>query len=130
MSFFGNFHDSCVREIHAVTGHYVDDSLSMTVDWRTTVHMLIQRQYRRFSAIELRFEEVIALRLSAPPPDCENIINDAAFFIRDGIIYWADDGTWTPESSGEHTWVAAGKVYWRDASEWMGASLRYRTNAD
>lgn len=130
MSLFGNFHDACVREIHAVTGHYVDDTLSMTVDWRNTVHMLIQRQYRVFSAIELRFEEVVALRLSAPAPDWENSIKDAAFFIRDDIFYWADYGTWTPESSSESTWVAARKVYWRDASEWMGASLHYRTNAD
>jgi hypothetical protein len=130
MSLFGNFHDACVREIHAVTGHYVDESLSMTVDWRTTVHMLIQRQYRRLSAIELRFEEVVGLRVSAPPPDYENIIYGAAFFIQDGIFYWADNGAWTPESSGENTWVAARKVYWRDASEWMGARLHYRTNTD
>jgi len=92
--------------------------------------MLIQRQYRPFSAVELRFEEVIGLRFSAPSPDYENIIYDAAFFIQDGIFYWANDGTWTPESSSESTWVAARKVYWRDASEWLGASLRYRTNAD
>lgn|SRR5579872_3766266 len=130
VSLFGNFHDACVREMHAATGHYVDERLSMTVDWRTTVHMLIQRQYRPFSAVELRFEEVIGLRFSAPSPDYENIIYDAAFFIQDGIFYWANDGTWTPESSSESTWVAARKVYWRDASEWLGASLRYRTNAD
>jgi hypothetical protein len=24
MSLFGDFHDSCVREAHIVTGHYVD----------------------------------------------------------------------------------------------------------
>src|SRR5450755_4089960 len=33
MALFGNFHDACVREMHAVTGHYVAESLSMTVDW-------------------------------------------------------------------------------------------------
>jgi hypothetical protein len=129
MSLFGDFHDACVREIHAVTGHYVHESLSMTADWKTTVHMLIQRQYRPLSAIELRFEEVVGLRLSAPPPDHVNIIINAAFFIRDSIFYWADNSSWTPESSGEDTWVAARKVYWRDVSEWLGARLRYRTNA-
>jgi hypothetical protein len=125
MSLFGNFHDACLREMHVVTGHHVHENLSMTVDWRTTVHMLIQRQYRRLSAIELRFEEVVGLRLSPPPPGCENIIRNAAFFVQDGIFYWADNSTWTPESSSENTWVAARKVYWRDASEWLGPILRY-----
>jgi len=130
MYLFGNFHDACVREIHLVTGHYVHETLSMTVDWRTTVHMLIQRQYRRLSAIELRFEELVGLRFSAPLPDCENIIHDAAFFIQNGVFYWADSSAWTPESSSENTWVAARRVYWRDASEWLGASLRYRSDAE
>jgi hypothetical protein len=130
MHVFGNFHDACVREIHVGTGHHVDESLSMTVDWKTTVHVLIQRQYRPLSVIELRFEEVVGLRFSAPPPDHENIIYGAAFFIRDDIFYWADDASWTPESSSENTWVAARKAYWRDVSEWLGARLRYRANAD
>jgi hypothetical protein len=34
----------CVRKPHVVTGHYVETTLSMHVDWRTTVRMLIQRQ--------------------------------------------------------------------------------------
>jgi len=127
MRLFGNLHDACLCEIHLVTGHYVDTDLSMTVDWKTTVHMLIHRQYTKPSAIELRFEEVIELRLHSPAPNCEAIILDAAFFLRDGIYYWADNGDWTPESDrSEPTWVAARKVYWRDASEWIGPGLRYR----
>src|SRR5471030_561709 len=84
MSLFGHFHDACVREIHVVTGHYVDQELSMHVDWRTTVHMLIQRQFVDPSAIELRFEEVVGLRICPPSPDFEAIIFGAAFFLRDG----------------------------------------------
>ncbi len=127
MSLFGNFHDACLREMHAVTGHCVHEDLSMTVDWKTTVHMLAQRQFHHPSAIELRFEEIVELRLSAPPPNCENIIYDAAFFIQDETFYWADDGSWTPDShSSQNTWVAARKVYWRDASDWLGPHLRYR----
>jgi hypothetical protein len=130
MHLFGNFHDSCVREIHAVTGHYVHENLSMTANWRTTVHMLIQRQYRPLSAIELRFEELVGMRLAAPSRGCENTIINASFFIRDDIVYWADTSSWGPESSSESTWVAAREVYWRDVSEWLGPGLRYRQNAD
>ena len=42
----------------------------MRVDWRTTIHMLIQRQFRNPCAIELRFEEVVGLRMVPPQPDC------------------------------------------------------------
>ena len=106
MNLFGNFHDGCIREIHVATGHYVESDLSMRVDWRTTIHMLVQRQFLNPCAIELRFEEVVGLRVVPPHPDCEDIISDAAFFVRDGIYYWAQDGNWTPESPDDRTtWV-------------------------
>ena len=95
MSLFGHFHDACVREIHVVTGHYVDRDLSMHVDWRTTVHMLIQRQFAEPCAIELRFEEVVELRMCPPPTDCEAIIFSAALFLLDGVFYWAESSDWT-----------------------------------
>ena len=86
MSLFGNFHDACLREMHVVTGHYVNPNLSMHVDWRTTVHMLVQRQTAELSAIELRFEEVVGLQIYPPPPNCESIIFDAAFLFRDRVV--------------------------------------------
>jgi hypothetical protein len=126
MSLCGHFHDACIREIHVATGHYVNENLSMTVDWKTTIHVLVQRQSRLLPAIELRFEEVVGMRFAAPEPNYESIILDAAFFLRDGIFYWADSGFWTPESAKENTWVAARKVSWRDASDWLGGDLRYQ----
>jgi hypothetical protein len=128
MSLFGNFHDACLREMHVVTGHYVNPNLSMHVDWRTTVHMLVQRQYAELSAIELRFEEVVALHVCPPPPDSSANILSAALFLRDGVLYWADNSDWTPESPelGDVTWVAARKASWRDAGEWLGPNFRYR----
>jgi hypothetical protein len=127
MALLGDFHDACVRELHVVTGHYVDSNLSMHMDWRTTLHMLVQRQYAEHSAIELRFEEVVGLHVSPPPPDSSANIISAALFLRDGVLYWADSGDWTPESSelGEVTWVAALKASWRDASDWLGPDPRY-----
>lgn len=128
MDLFGNFHDTCVREIHAATGHYVAENLSMTVDWRTTVHMLVQRQHRNPSAIELRFTELVGLKVSPPSPNYEAIIFSAAFFLRDGILYWAENASWSPESADrdQWTWIAARHGWWRDASEWMGPDLRYQ----
>lgn len=129
---FGNFHDSCVREIHVATGHYVNQDLRMTVDWRTNVRMLVQRQFRNPSAIELNFDDVISLHLSPPPPNCESIIFNAALFVRDGVYYWAENSLWKPERAcdGETTWIAARNAYWRDASDWLGPRLRYLSPGD
>ena len=127
MRLFGNFHDGCVRELHVATGHFVSRDLSMTVDWRTTVHMLVQRQVRELSAIELRFDEVIALRVTPPAPDYASIIYRAAFFLREGIYYWAESDEWEPDGAerDDLTWIAARRVAWRDANEWMGPTVRY-----
>jgi hypothetical protein len=128
LALFGNFHDACIRELHVVTGHYVDEALSMHVDWRTTIRMLIQRQFAAPSAIELRFEEVVEMRICPPPPDFVAIIFGAAFFLENGIFYWSDNSAWRPlaPGDGESTWVAARKLFWRDASDWLGPRLRYR----
>ena len=132
MYLFGGFHDGCLREVHAATGAYVQEDLSMTMDWATTVRVFVQRQFANPSAIEMRFDEVVGLRLSPPPPNYDAVIYHAAFFIRDGIFYWADNEDWKPESpdNGDSTWVSARKVFWRDASNWLGPEMRYLADND
>ena len=120
LTLFGNFHDACIREIHVVTGTYVQENLSMTVNSKTTLHMLVQRQSRQLSAIELRAEELVALRLEIPPPDHENIIYSALLFIRDGTIYWIPNGWLDSEPPEDGTWIAARKLSWREASVGSG----------
>ncbi|MCU1233917.1 MAG: hypothetical protein JWP63_1884 [Candidatus Solibacter sp.] len=118
MRVFRNFHDGCVREMHVATGHYVRTDLSMRLDWRTTVHMLVQRQFAAPSAIEMRFEEVVELRITPPAPDDAAVIFRAEMRVKGGVVRWEDDN--------KATRVAARKVYWRDASEWMRAALRHQ----
>ena len=127
MQRFGNFHDSCVREIHVATSHYVDQDHRMHFDWRNSVQILVQRQFRNPSAIELRFDGVTGLHVSPPKPNCDSIIFDAAFFLREGVFYWAESSLLEPDDSsvGETMWVAARRVFWRDASDWLGPRLRY-----
>ena len=122
MFLFGDFHDACLREIHVSTGHYVEENLSMHVDWRTTVHMLVQRQFRNPSG----------LHVSPPPQNCDAIIFHTVFFLRERVWYWAERGDWPPETSdyGETTWVVARKVYWRGASTWLGLRPMYRTSVE
>jgi hypothetical protein len=129
MNVFGGFHDGCIREAHAWTEHFVDTGLSMscTGDLDTRVRLLVQRQFKAPSAIELLFEQVVTFHLQPSPENYDSIIFGAAMLCRDGTFYWADDADWSPESSkrDESTWIAAKKLSWRDISEWMGRDLHY-----
>jgi hypothetical protein len=118
MHTFGNFHDGCVREIHVETGHYVDRDLRMNIGWQTTAHLLVQRQFRNPSAIEMRFEGVLSLQFSPPDPDCDSIIFSATLRLNDGVLTWADHRGFCR--------IEARHACWRDASEWMGSDPRYR----
>ena len=126
MRIFGNFHDACIREVHIETGHYVFENFSMSVDWRTTVHVLVQRQSRTLCAIEMKFEELVSLRLDAPPRDHENIIYSACLSILDNVFWWVPNGDDPSKPPIDGTWVAARQLHWRDASDWLGPKLRYR----
>jgi len=134
MSLFGGFHDSCVREAHIWTEHFVDSELRMSCsgDLDTRVRLLIQRQYRGPSAIELLFEQVVTFHLQPSPENYDSIIFGAAMLCRGGTFYWAEDAGWSPESPkrDETSWIAAKKLSSRDASEWMGSDLRYGRGSD
>jgi hypothetical protein len=135
MNVFGGFHDGCIREAHVWTEHFVDTDLRMscTGDLDTRVRLLIQRQFTSPSAIELLFEQVVTFHLQPSPENYDSIILGAAMLCRDGTFYWAEDADWSPESSkrDDTSWIAAKKLSWRDASEWMGSDLRYgRGNAE
>ena len=123
MSAFGNFHDSCIKEIRYVSGAFVAENLAMNpVNSKRIVDVVFQRQYKNPTAIVLRFVGLNVLHL-APCNDnytCE--IHGAAAFFRCGRVYWADcadaaDGE--IESLGG-TWICADKLRWRAADECIG----------
>src|SRR5262245_36271460 len=125
---FGHFHDGCVRELHVWTGHWVSERLSMRCpyDLDTHVRMLVQRQFRKPSAIELFFSEVTRLNLVPSPENYDSIIYSAALLVRDEQIFWSPDDDWSPDASDPevHTFIVARRASWRDASEWLGEQLR------
>jgi hypothetical protein len=129
LNLFGGFHDSCLREAHVWTEHYVDSDLSMNCPGNldTRVRLLIQRQFKEPSAIELLFEQVITFHVLPSAENYASIIFNAAILREDEIFYWADRNDWMPKNSNRYdaTWVAAKKLSWRDASNWMGKQLRY-----
>ncbi|MCE9595679.1 MAG: hypothetical protein K8S98_15935 [Planctomycetes bacterium] len=126
---FGHFHDACIRELHVWTGHYVAEELGMgfALESDTTVRMLVQRQARPLSAIELLFMGVTRLNLVPPKDDHVQIIFEAT------LRRLEDEWLWIPDSDLKQsvvaddtcTWVSARRMLWRDASDWMGETLRY-----
>lgn len=125
---FGWFHDSCIKELHMWSRHFVYPDLSMQTsgDLDHNVRVLFQRQEKCPSAIEMRFEEVTGLHVDPAPYNYDSIIYEASFVLEDGVFYWANVEEWGPDDrEGQVTWISAKKVKWRDASSWMGAELRY-----
>ncbi|MCC6409608.1 MAG: hypothetical protein IT453_20805 [Planctomycetes bacterium] len=124
---FGEFHDGCIHEMHVWTGDYVSERHGMGFGRRTTVRVLVQRQRSPLSAIELLFVGVRRFQLVPPKPDCVGLIFEATLRPLDGG--WL----WRPDPGGEHgelvesesTFVSARRLFWRDASEWMGETSRY-----
>jgi len=96
-------------------------------DLDTRVRLLVQRQFPNPSAIELLFERVVSFHLQPAPQNYDSIIFEATMLLDGDVVLWADssDWTYTSENRDSFTWVAAQKVSWRDASEWMGSDLRY-----
>ena len=129
---FDYFHDGCLREMHMWTGTYVDEDLSMTVPGGldTNVKMLFQRQDSSPSAIELLFEGVTSIHIIPTPENQDSIILDAIILKRNGYFYWADDSYFYPGKGMENSvsWIAAEKLKWREANDWMGKQNRYGNN--
>lgn len=133
MDSFGWFHDSCIKELFMWTEHYVNENLSMSTSANRDhrVRLLIQRQYRNPTAIELMFEEVTQIFIAPSPENSDSIIFEATFIHKNGLFYWADDSNWYPEGQynfADVNWISSKKVKWRDASDWIGKKLRYGPN--
>jgi len=129
MNIFGRFHDSCIKESYMWTEHYVNEDLVMRLSVKrdVRVRILIQRQCLNPSAIELMFEEVTKILITPSPEDYDSLIYEATFLHTNGTFYWADDRSWIPDEQGfsSGNWISSKKVKWRDASDWMGKTLRY-----
>ena len=124
---FGGFHDGCLHELHLWTGYSVSKEFTMTcgIPNGLGVRILVQRQGDTPSAIELMFTSVRRVTV-VDRENYDSIIYGATLLVRDGLIYWATEEDWQPESpdANETTCVVAGQLAWRDASDWMGESFR------
>ena len=117
-----SFHDSCVKEMHYCSGAYVEEELSMyPINDKRILRMIIQRQFRPMSVIEMEFVGLKYMRLNPVYPNtCE--ILDATMIMKDGCIYWCDWGglSETDLESYDGTLICASKMRWRVLDGCMG----------
>lgn len=116
------FHDSCIKEVKYLSGAYVDEDLAMyPVNDCRILRMIVQRQYKNNSMIELQFEGVKCFKLF-PQYDNTCEIYEATMIMNDAGIFWCDEGKLV-ESDLENyqgTLVCASKVKWRTINDSMG----------
>src|SRR3989442_14907300 len=111
MEAFGGFHDACLRELHLWTDHYVEPDLSMSCPGHldTRARVLIQRQFRDPSAIELFFDEITRFNLVATPENYDSIIFTASLVVLEREIFWSPEEDWAPDlpNRDRYSYIAA-----------------------
>ena len=129
MKKYGHFHDSCVKEMKYLSGAFVDPDLSMyALSDKRILKILIQRQYREPTTIELEFSGLIKLSLPPYGDGLSSELFEAVMFIEDEIIYWGDSYWFTDKRSEyDGTWVSAKKARWRIADQYIGNEEVYIT---
>lgn len=122
------FHDSCVKELKYISGAYVHENLSMhPINNQRVLKIIIQRQFKDPSAIELEF---IGLKYLKMFPNDENYtceILDATMILKEDCIFWCDCGGLSEVDLENYTgtMICASKVRWRVADEYIGSKEVY-----
>lgn len=122
------FHDSCIKEFKYLSGAYVDDELSMyPVNDHRILKVIIQRQSKDISMIEMEFKGLIYLKLFPLDDKSTCEILDSTMIIKNDCIYWCDCGglSETDLDNYNGTVICASKFRWRAIEKCMGANEFY-----
>ena len=117
------FHDSCIKEIKYESGAYVQENLSMLpVNEKRILRVIIQRQFRDISMIEMEFSGLKYFKLEPNDETYTCEILDATLILKDDGIYWCDCGGIKEEDlmNYEGTLIFASKLRWRSIENHMG----------
>lgn len=114
MHVYGGFHDSCLTELHYISGACVYPDLSMQpVNTKRAVRLRFQRQSECPFEIELEFSGIECLHLIPSDDNYTCELLDCFFEKANGLFYWADDADFALDGDYDGTWVSAKAVKWR-----------------
>lgn len=106
------FHDSVIKELHYISGAFVNtDNSMMPLEDKRSVLIQIQSQQCRNFAIE--FQGVTALNLRPAGDKYTGDIFDAALIVQDELIFFSDSFMEHPDLTYEGTWITAYSLKWR-----------------
>lgn len=131
MEFYGEFHDSCIKEIRYVSGAFVDEDRSMyPVDSERILSVVFQSQEKGVGALELMFIGLNKLSLVPRKENYDCIILEASLVQYDGLFYWSEwsDFTIADINEVEGTWISAKKIAWRQIPNGLGEDEIFTMN--
>lgn len=116
------FHDSCIKEMHYLSGAYVNENLDMyPINDRRILRVIIQRQYEEDSMIEMEFQGLKYLKLFPADERYSCEILDSNIILKEDCIIWSDCEDKTELEDGDTgTLVCAFKLRWRSIFGYMG----------
>ena len=94
---------------------------------RRILSVIIQRQFKNPSVIEMQFMGLKYLRLFPNDENYTSEILDATMIIKEDRIYWCDCGGLSEKDIESYTGttICASKVRWRAADEYIGPNEIY-----
>ncbi len=116
LSVVGGFHDGVLKEIHALNSAFVHENLSMAYSFKYDMRLLVQRQWKNPSAVEIILGNVIEVKLEEP---------DCIWSSSGKVVSCNADGISEITLDLDNSYFTCRRMFWRDASEWMGKKSRF-----
>lgn len=121
-----SFHDSCIKEMHYISGAYTDAEKSMySINDRRILRVLIQSQIDSSAAIELEFSGLMFLSLRPTDENYTCEILEASLEEKDGYFIWKDDINLSEESDRYGTVICSESLSWREIKSVSGSDEFY-----
>lgn len=123
------FHDSCIKEMHYISGAFVNERLAMIpINKDRVLRVVFQRQYCEDSVIELEFAGLKHLQLMPVDEEYTCEILDASLFRQNGWIYWCDCDGLSEEDLAQFsgTFICASDLRWRALERSLGEQPIYQ----
>ncbi len=120
---YGEFHDSCLKDLYISTGDFVDKNMSMNFSGELTASLIFHRQDKTNTVIELKFDDVKQFNFN---PD-GSVIYDAKLIKVDGYFYWADFKDWEI-GDNDAIWIKGKNLSWRVRPDLVGDVNRINCN--
>ncbi len=112
------FHDSCIKEMHYVSGAYMDKKGMYPLNDKRILRIIIQTPINGIDDVELEFSELEYLKLF-PLIDYTCEIFGASIFLKDSCFIFCENDDIPLEDIEEYegTVICAKKLRWRCSGE-------------